>query len=172
MPSFSLDAKVADISYQRTSSWAFCTPDISEPASILSLSHIAIMLASETRVPVSNGFSGPALSPPRSQPTLAYDEIGELLTDAELPSLSAGEASGLMRSGHMTAQRYVFSLLSHINQRDGRIQAWVFLDAKAAMNQAKTLDALAPEQRGPLHGVPVGIKDTIAVKGTCQLPQI
>ncbi|KAK7214397.1 hypothetical protein V2G26_002400 [Clonostachys chloroleuca] len=123
------------------------------------------MLASETRVPVSNGFSGPPLSPPRSQPTLAYDEIGELLTDAELPSLSAGEASGLMRSGHMTAQRYVLSLLSHINQRDGRIQAWVFLDAKAAMNQAKTLDALAPEQRGPLHGVPVGIKDTIAVKG-------
>uniref|UniRef100_A0A0B7KFE5 Amidase domain-containing protein n=1 Tax=Bionectria ochroleuca TaxID=29856 RepID=A0A0B7KFE5_BIOOC len=123
------------------------------------------MLASEALVPVSNGFPASALSPPRSQPTLAYDERGKPLTDAELPSLSAGKASCLMRSGQMTAQRYILSLLSHINQRDGHIQAWVFLDAKGAINQAKTLDELAPEQRGPLHGVPVGIKDIIAVKG-------
>ncbi|CAH0046862.1 unnamed protein product [Clonostachys solani] len=123
------------------------------------------MLASETLVPVSSGFPASPLSPPRPQPTPAYDEGGKVLTDAELPSLSAGEASGLMRSGHLTAQRYVLSLLSHINQRDSRIQAWVFLDAKAAMNQAKALDDLAPEQRGPLHGVPVGIKDIVAVKG-------
>jgi hypothetical protein len=167
MPTLSLDAKVANISYQRTSSWAFYTPAISEPVSILSLSHIDIMLASEALVPVSNGFPASALSPPRSQPTLAYDERGKPLTDAELPSLSAGKASCLMRSGQMTAQRYILSLLSHINQRDGHIQAWVFLDAKGAINQAKTLDELALEQRGPLHGVPVGIKDIIAVKGTC-----
>ncbi|CAG9989209.1 unnamed protein product [Clonostachys byssicola] len=123
------------------------------------------MLASGTLVPVGSGFPASALSPPRSQPTTAYDERGKLLTDADLTSLSAGEASGLMRSGHMTAQRYVLSLLSRINQRDGRIQAWVFLDAEGAMSQAKALDGLAPEQRGPLHGVPVGIKDIIAVKG-------
>lgn len=70
----------------------------------------------------------------------------------------------------MTAQYYVSRLLSHISERDILIKAWVFLDGEAAMKQAKALDDLKPERRGPLHGIPIGVKDIVAVQGRTFTP--
>ena len=41
----------------------------------------------------------------------------------------------------------------------GELRAWAYLDADAALAQARARDAEAP--RGPLHGLPVGVKDVI-----------
>ena len=45
--------------------------------------------------------------------------------------------------------------------RRAEIQAWAFLDPDYALAQARAADAWRSEGRstGPLHGVPVGVKD-------------
>lgn len=112
----------------------------------------------------TNEPSTPQLSPATCSQIMhnQADKAGE---DQKAVSLSASEASRLMRSGRMTVAHYVSSVLFHIQERDPLIRAWVFLDEEDAMTQAKSLDRLPPEERGPLHGVAVGIKDVIAVQG-------
>ena len=53
--------------------------------------------------------------------------------------------------------------LQRIDERDGDIQAWTHLDPRLAMAQAEMLDTnrRAGRSIGPLHGLPVGIKDII-----------
>jgi hypothetical protein len=41
------------------------------------------------------------------------------------------------------------------------LRAWSHLDPDLALAQARALDAVAVDDRGPLHGVPVGVKDII-----------
>jgi Asp-tRNA(Asn)/Glu-tRNA(Gln) amidotransferase A subunit family amidase len=57
----------------------------------------------------------------------------------------------------------VTSCLARIKDTDGAIKAWVFLDADAALAQAAECDRIrkAGLATGPLHGIPVGLKDII-----------
>lgn len=57
--------------------------------------------------------------------------------------------------------------LSRIDEREAMIRAWVVVDREGAIHQARLLDEelRAGRDRGPLHGVPVGIKDIIDVQG-------
>ena len=59
------------------------------------------------------------------------------------------------------------ALLERIATLDPRLNAFIKLDAEAAMAAAKAAEAeaVAGRLRGPLHGVPVGIKDIINVAG-------
>lgn len=60
---------------------------------------------------------------------------------------------------------YARSLLDRIQNRDEVVRAWEFLDRERVIEQAKALDQVPREQRGPLHGVAVGVKDVIYTKG-------
>ena len=57
--------------------------------------------------------------------------------------------------------------LERIDAREGEIQAWSHLDAEGARAQADALTAELDESgpRGPLHGVPCGVKDIFDVAG-------
>ena len=59
------------------------------------------------------------------------------------------------------------ALLDRVAKLDPRLNAFITLDAEAAMAAAKAAEAeaVAGRLRGPLHGVPVGIKDIINVAG-------
>ena len=57
------------------------------------------------------------------------------------------------------AEERVRECLARIEAREGELRAWAYLDADAALAQARARDAEAP--RGPLHGLPVGVKDVI-----------
>ena len=48
-----------------------------------------------------------------------------------------------------------------------KVHAWVVLDREGALAQARVLDEelKAGNDRGPLHGIPIGIKDIFDVKG-------
>uniref|UniRef100_A0A4E9DVL1 Amidase domain-containing protein n=1 Tax=Gibberella zeae TaxID=5518 RepID=A0A4E9DVL1_GIBZA len=69
-----------------------------------------------------------------------------------------------LRSGDLTVEQYASSLLERIKERNEDVQAWAYLDSNAIMEQARALDKVSFEQRGLLHGLPVGIKDIILTK--------
>jgi Asp-tRNA(Asn)/Glu-tRNA(Gln) amidotransferase A subunit family amidase len=77
--------------------------------------------------------------------------------------LSATEAARLIRSGAISSEQLVQACLARVRETDEKIQAWAFLDPEHAIAQARAADAWRLEGRpiGPLHGVPVGIKDII-----------
>jgi Asp-tRNA(Asn)/Glu-tRNA(Gln) amidotransferase A subunit family amidase len=75
--------------------------------------------------------------------------------------LSASEASRLICDGVITSVQLVEACLARIREVDEQVQAWAFLDPDYALAQARAADAWRSEGKttGPLHGVPVGIKD-------------
>ena len=78
-----------------------------------------------------------------------------------LTELSATEAMRKIRDGEITSEELVLACLDRIEQADGEIEAWAHLKPEYALDQARMLDAQRAEGGpvGPLHGIPVGIKD-------------
>ena len=77
--------------------------------------------------------------------------------------LSAVQAAENIRSGLISSVELVKACLQRIEDTDGDIKAWVHLDGEQALAQAEELDEIRRKglPLGPLHGVPVGIKDII-----------
>src|SRR4029453_6643004 len=75
--------------------------------------------------------------------------------------VSASEAARLIRDGVISSEQLLEACLARVREIDGQVQAWAFLDPDHALAQARAADAWRNEGRatGPLHGVPVGIKD-------------
>jgi Asp-tRNA(Asn)/Glu-tRNA(Gln) amidotransferase A subunit family amidase len=82
---------------------------------------------------------------------------------SHLHRATATEAAQLIRDGLITSQQLVEACLKHISEREPDVQAWTFLDPDHALAQARAADEfrLSGQPTGPLHGVPVGIKDII-----------
>ena len=61
----------------------------------------------------------------------------------------------------------VDACLEKIDRHDGKVQAWVSVDPSGALRTADALDGKTPSgpRAGPLHGVPVGLKDIFDVAG-------
>jgi Asp-tRNA(Asn)/Glu-tRNA(Gln) amidotransferase A subunit family amidase len=80
---------------------------------------------------------------------------------AALYELSALEAARSIRAGTISSEELVRVFLTRIAVADPAIDAWAFLDADYALEQARRADRSrgAGEPLGPLHGVPIGIKD-------------
>src|SRR2546429_5754561 len=77
--------------------------------------------------------------------------------------LSASDAARLIRDGVVGSAELVQACLARVRETDAQVQAWAFLDPDHALAQARAADELRLGGRpvGPLHGVPVGIKDII-----------
>ena len=75
--------------------------------------------------------------------------------------LSATEAARLICQGVISSEQFVEACLARVRETDAQIQAWAFLDPDHALAQARAADEWRLQGRptGPLHGVPVGIKD-------------
>lgn len=71
--------------------------------------------------------------------------------------LTASEASALLDGGKATSAGLVSDCLARIDAREPAVHAWCHIDREAALAQARARDA--EPRRGPLHGIPVGIKD-------------
>lgn len=87
------------------------------------------------------------------------------MTDLHL--LSAAEAARWIESGRISSEQLVSACLAQIRAREDQVRAWTFLDPEHALGAARAADARrglgAPT--GPLHGVPVGLKDIIDTRG-------
>jgi len=79
----------------------------------------------------------------------------------ELTDLTAIEAAELIAEGELTSEAYVGACLDRIAAMDGDVRAFVHLDPDAALAQAQALDERQRDggTLGPLHGIPVAIKD-------------
>ena len=78
-----------------------------------------------------------------------------------LSSLNLAQAAADIREGRITSVELVADCLKRVDEVDGNVQAWAFLDRDHAMQQAEAADDHRRHGRalGPLHGVPIGIKD-------------
>jgi Asp-tRNA(Asn)/Glu-tRNA(Gln) amidotransferase A subunit family amidase len=77
--------------------------------------------------------------------------------------LSASDAARAIALGALSAEQLVQACLTRIREVEPQVQAWQYLDEPHALAQARARDLDRAEGRpiGPLHGVPVGIKDII-----------
>ena len=78
-----------------------------------------------------------------------------------LAALSLIDAAADIREGRITSAELVADCLKRIEEVEPAVQAWAFLDRDHAMRQAQAADEHRRHGRatGPLHGVPIGIKD-------------
>lgn len=76
---------------------------------------------------------------------------------------SLAEAAERVRAGELTATDLVDASLARIDQTDGDVGAFASVQADAARARAAELDRADPV--GPLHGVPVALKDLIFTTG-------
>lgn len=77
------------------------------------------------------------------------------------------EAAARIREGRLTPVQLVESSLLAIETHNPTLNAFGDVYAEAALEQARvmTAEALAGHSRGPLHGVPFGIKDLFSTAG-------
>ena len=78
----------------------------------------------------------------------------------ELNLLTVTEASKRIAAGAITSETLVADCLARIEARNGQLGAWRFVDPEQALARARSRDA-SGKSSGPLHGVPVGVKDVL-----------
>lgn len=83
------------------------------------------------------------------------------------PLRSIVGAAAEIRTGRLAPSVLVEECLQRIRRYDDQIRAWVMVDQEGARQTARQMAAEAArgEWRGPLHGIPVGIKDIFDVAG-------
>src|SRR6266550_46445 len=88
-------------------------------------------------------------------------------TSDDITSASAGELADAIRSKKLSSRMIVEAHLERIAKVNPKLNAVVQLTAEAAQKEADEADAALArgEIKGPLHGVPITIKDTLETTG-------
>ena len=83
-----------------------------------------------------------------------------------LLELSASDAAAAIRDGKTTSTELVEAYIRQIEANEENIGAWEHFDAEHARAQAKEADQLRKSgaATGPLHGLPIGVKDIFDTK--------
>ncbi|WP_264212956.1 amidase [Leisingera thetidis] len=85
----------------------------------------------------------------------------------DITALTAEDMAALLRARSLSAREVLAAHKAQTEAREGTVNAFVTLDWQAAEARAAELDAMAAEGRfaGPLHGLPLAIKDCFETKG-------
>ena len=86
---------------------------------------------------------------------------------SDLTTLSIAEAGSLMARGEVTSTALTEAFLARIAAVDHKIASFVTLTADRALLAAKQADMELSQglNRGPLHGIPIGLKDIYETEG-------
>lgn len=89
------------------------------------------------------------------------------MNKSDLPFLSASELSGLMAAKEVSPVEAAEAYLERIESLDGNLRAYITVTADVALAAAKKAEEEIAQgnHRGPMHGVPVAVKDQIHTKG-------
>ncbi|MFC2005251.1 amidase [Chloroflexota bacterium] len=81
--------------------------------------------------------------------------------------LTVTEAASTIAAGELTVVHLIKSCLERIDTLEDKIRAWALVDSEGALETAHQLDheLHKGQRRGPLHGIPVGIKDIFYTAG-------
>lgn len=81
--------------------------------------------------------------------------------------LSIAESARLIQAGKLSPVELTQSLLDRIGRMDNRVQAFITLTADAALARAREAEQEIRQgrYRGPLHGIPFGLKDIYNTAG-------
>ena len=122
-----------------------------------------------------NGMMGTALLAETfavAWPALSKTAMGAVQTapadSDKLAALSLTEVSEMVHARTVTSTQLVKALLNRINIYNPKVNCYITVMGKDALEQAAVLDAeqKAGKFRGPLHGIPIGLKDNIDTAGT------
>lgn len=90
------------------------------------------------------------------------------MTDSqELIDLSISEAAAALRNGETSAVGLTEATLARIQQTEPTVNAYAAVPVELALKAARQADEeiAAGNDRGPLHGIPIGVKDICYTKG-------
>jgi aspartyl-tRNA(Asn)/glutamyl-tRNA(Gln) amidotransferase subunit A len=81
--------------------------------------------------------------------------------------LTIHEAQGLIRSRQLSPVELTRAVLARIDAVDGELRAYLKLFPERALEEARRAEAeiVAGGHRGPLHGIPIAVKDQLDVEG-------
>ena len=88
-------------------------------------------------------------------------------TPMELCYMTIAQAAPLLRDGQLSPVELTRAFLERIEAIDGRLNSYVTLLPERALAQARAAEAeiLRGDYRGPLHGIPIGLKDLYDTAG-------
>ena len=103
----------------------------------------------------------------RRQPLPSPPAIQRPASNSEIAFLSVMELAGLIASRQLTSLELTQIYLDRLKRYDGELKVVVNLTEQRALKQAAAADKeiAAGKYRGPLHGIPYGVKDTLSVPG-------
>ncbi|MBI4187147.1 MAG: amidase [Chloroflexi bacterium] len=89
------------------------------------------------------------------------------MDDTEICRMPAAEMAGAIRDRRLSPVEAVSAVLRRIERLNPRVNAYCTLAAESAMEQAREAEAVVMrgEKVGPLHGVPVSVKDLVFTRG-------
>ena len=81
--------------------------------------------------------------------------------------LTVTEAARLIRQRKLSPVEYTQAILKRIDEVEPKVHAFITVTREQALDSAKTVEKeiMAGKYRGPLHGIPFGVKDTHYTKG-------
>jgi Asp-tRNA(Asn)/Glu-tRNA(Gln) amidotransferase A subunit family amidase len=84
-----------------------------------------------------------------------------------IETITISDAANQIRHGGLTPRDLIEQCLAQIEKFNPPIHAWVSVDTDGARRMADALgrEIAAGKYRGPLHGIPIGIKDIFDVAG-------
>jgi len=89
------------------------------------------------------------------------------IAEKPLHYLTIHEAQQLIRSRKLSPVELTSAVLERISAVDGKLHAFINLKAESAMSEARAAEAeiARGNWRGPMHGIPVAVKDQLDVEG-------
>ncbi len=130
------------------------------------------------KFPLSNGVPPALLFNPipigmkfeRARKKFQISPPGKVRLPANLDELafySVGELAALIKTRQITSEKLTRFYLDRLKKYGPKLECVVTLTEDLALQQARRADAeiAAGNYRGPLHGIPYGAKDLLAVKG-------
>src|SRR5258705_7971068 len=89
------------------------------------------------------------------------------MTDNQLCYLTIAEAAAGLRRKEFSPVELTEACLRRIHSLDGKLHSFITLSADLALHQARQTEQelMSGKDRGPLHGIPIALKDLYATKG-------
>ena len=87
----------------------------------------------------------------------------------DIVSLTAIELVEQLKSGEISCVEACEAFIERVNKFEKNVKAWAYIDKKSILEKAKEKDEYRKSGKpvGPLHGLPIGVKDII---GTEDMP--